>query len=196
MRKILFFDVETTGLIAGRNAIHQISGIVDIDGQVVDEFNYHVQPHAGAVIDPEALKVGGVTEAAIMDYPEPSIVYKAMISRLSEHVNKFDKTDKLYLSGFNNARFDNEFLRAFWEKNNDKYFGSWFWPNPLDVMILASEAFIDVRPKMPNFKLATVARECGFAVLEAELHNSMYDVQLTREIYYHVQKKNNLTGDI
>ena len=31
--KLLFFDLETTGVKFWRNGIHQIGGIVDIDGQ-------------------------------------------------------------------------------------------------------------------------------------------------------------------
>lgn len=35
MSKLLFFDLETTGVKFWRNGIHQIGGIVDIDGRDV-----------------------------------------------------------------------------------------------------------------------------------------------------------------
>ena len=37
--KLLFFDLETTGVKFWRNGIHQIGGIVDIDGQEAERFD-------------------------------------------------------------------------------------------------------------------------------------------------------------
>lgn len=42
--KVLFFDLETTGTLVNRHGIHQISGMVVIDGEVRESFNFHVQP--------------------------------------------------------------------------------------------------------------------------------------------------------
>lgn len=39
MSKLLFFDLETTGVKFWRNGIHQIGGIVDIDGQETERFD-------------------------------------------------------------------------------------------------------------------------------------------------------------
>ena len=36
------------------------------------------------------------------------------------------------------ASFDNQFLRQWFADNGDQYFGSWFWPNTLDVYINGS----------------------------------------------------------
>ena len=42
--KLLFFDLETTGVKFWRNGIHQIGGIVDIDGQEVREVRHPPSP--------------------------------------------------------------------------------------------------------------------------------------------------------
>ena len=51
-------------------------------------------------------------------------------------------------------------------------------------MVLASQYLIGQRRKdMPSFKLHRVADELGLFVDKERLHDSMYDVYLTREIY-------------
>lgn len=49
--KLLFFDLETTGVNPGKNGIHQISGMIEIDGVEKEHFNFHVQPNPKAVIE-------------------------------------------------------------------------------------------------------------------------------------------------
>ena len=60
--KLFFYDLETTGLDSQKNAIHQISGKIIIDGVEKTTFNFKVRPFIGALIDETALKIGGVME--------------------------------------------------------------------------------------------------------------------------------------
>ena len=85
--------------------------------------------------------------------------------------------------GYNNATFDNQFLRGFFLQNGDVYFGSWFWANSIDVMVLASAYLATRRPDMENFKLSTVARTLGVDVQSASLHDAMYDIELTKAVF-------------
>ena len=48
-----------------------------------------------------------------------------------------DKHDRFYRCGFNNAAFDNEFLRTFFDLNGDNSHFMVFHPESFDVMILA-----------------------------------------------------------
>ena len=181
--KLLFFDLETTGTNPGRNGIHQISGQVVIDGETKETFDFHVQPNPKAQIEDEALKVGNVTREQIMAYPPMGEVYAQLVAMLGKYVDKFDKKDKFFLVGYNNAAFDNQFLRGFFLQNGDKYFGSWFWANSIDVMVLASLFLADRRAEMENFKLSTVAKFLNIKVDEASLHGADYDIFLTREVF-------------
>lgn len=183
MSKLLFFDLETTGVMHWRNGIHQIAGMVVIDGQVKEQFNFKVRPNPNAVIDESALAVGNVTREEIMGYEEMYDVHYRFLKMLQKYVNKFNKNDKFHLVGYNNASFDNQFLRAFFVQCEDKYFGSWFWSDSIDVMVLAANALKDERAKLENFKLKTVASYLGIMVDESRLHDAMYDIELTLAIY-------------
>jgi DNA polymerase-3 subunit epsilon len=97
-------------------------------------------------------------------------------------VDRFNKKDKIFLCGYNNVKFDNEFLRELFNRNGDKYFGSWFWSGGIDLMILALEKLRHKRAEMDNFKLMTVAKELGIVLNESKLHNAVYDIELTIEI--------------
>ena len=181
--KILFFDLETTGTNPGRHGIHQISGQVVVDGETKEEFNFFVQPNPKAQIEEEALQVCNVTREQILNYPPMKKIYDQLIDILSRYVDRYNKNDKFFLAGYNNSSFDNNFLRGFFLQNNDKYFGSWFWSNSIDVMILATPFLAEKRTEMPDFKQATVAKYLGVNVNDTLLHDANYDLALCREIY-------------
>jgi DNA polymerase-3 subunit epsilon len=182
--KIFFFDLETTGVNFWQHGIHQISGCIEIDGEIKERFNFKVQPNPAAKIDLKALEIGNVTPEQLATYPTMQEVYGEIIIMLSHYIDKYSKTDKMYLCGFNNASFDNPFLRAFFVQNNDQYFGSWFWSNPIDTFVMATIKLMDQRASMPDFKLKTVAKQLGIEVDETKLHDAEYDIRLTREVYY------------
>ena len=181
--KLFFFDLETTGVNNEIHGIHQISGEIVIDGESKESFNWFVKPHEGARIDPQALEVVRKTEEEIMSYPDMNTVYWKLIKMLSKYVQRFDKTDKFYLVGYNNASFDNQFLRSFFIRNKDKYFGSWFWANSIDVMVISTPILAPLRHSMPDYKQATVAKYLGIPVEEEKLHDASYDIFLCKEIY-------------
>lgn len=186
--KLLFFDLETTGTNPGRNGIHQISGQIVIDGKHVQDFDFHVRPNPKAVIEDAALNVGGVTREQVLAYPPMGQVYKEFVAMLDKYVDKYNKKDKFFLVGYNNAAFDNQFLRGFFLQNGDNYFGSYFGSNSIDVMVLASAYIADRRADMENFKLSTVAKFLGVSVSDDSLHNALYDIELTRAVYEIVKR--------
>lgn len=183
MIKILFYDLETTGTDERKHGIHQMSGKLEIDGTIVETFDYRLQPNPKAILEPEALKVGRVTAEEVMAYEPMDVVYRRFTAMLGKYVDKYDKKDKIYLCGFNSADFDNRFLRAWFRQNGDSYFGSLFYGEDLDVRILAAQYLLKRRGKMDNFKLMSVARELGIEVEEEKLHDALYDIELTRACY-------------
>jgi len=185
--KILFLDLETTGTNHWQHGIHQISGCIDINGETKRSFNFKVRPNPAAKLNQEALDVGKVTIEQIQQYPPMIEVYQEIIQMLSEYVDKFNKSDKFFICGYNNAGFDNNFFRAFFVQNGDKYFGSWFWSNSIDVMVMATNLLLEQRSSMIDFKLKTVAKTLLIDIDETKLHDAEYDIFLTRSIYYHIK---------
>ena len=118
-----------------------------------------------------------------MAYTPMHEVYAQFVTMLCKHVDKFNKKDKFFLVGYNNAAFDNQFLRGFFLQNGDNYFGSWFWANSIDVMVLATSFIGNRRSEMDNFKLSTVAKFLGIQVSEDNLHDAFYDIYLTKAIF-------------
>jgi len=178
-----FYDLETTGVNHKQNSIHQIAGFIEVDGIVAEEFDFKVAPNPKAKIEEDALKVGNVTEEEIKAYPAMEVVYKKIIKLLGKYVDRYDPIHKMYLTGYNNRKFDDLFFRAWFEQNGDSFFGSWFYTESLDVQVLAAEYLIPRRHNMKAFKLKSVAKELGLVVEEDKLHDGVYDVYLTREIY-------------
>lgn len=183
--KIVYIDIETTGTDPEKNGIHQIAGFVEIDWKLVDTFNFRVQPRKGAMVSPEALKVGNVTIEQLRTYPEMGKVYYDFMALLGKHIAKFNKKDKAFFCGYN-AQFDNQFMRRWFEDNNDKYFGSWFWSGTLDVMGFALNKLKKERQDMVNFQLATVAEKMGVKA-EGMAHDAMYDITITRKMYHQLE---------
>lgn len=85
---------------------------MDIDGQETERFDIRLAPNPAATIEQEALDVAGVTLEQVQSYQPMEEGYRQLVGILSKYVNKFDKRDKMYLVGYNNAGFDNNFLRA------------------------------------------------------------------------------------
>lgn len=187
--KQFFFDVETTGLDPKVHGIHQIAGAIVINGIMSTRFNYKVKPFPGQLINKEAMAVSGVTVEDLKTYMEPRDCHFLFMNMLAGHVDKFDKTDKMFLCGYNNAGFDNDFFRAFFSNCGDKYFGSWFWSSSIDVMVLAAEHLKFERSKMENFKLHTVAKQMGIELDQEKLHDAGYDIDLTIGIYNRINKE-------
>lgn len=181
--KVLFFDLETTGTLVNKHGIHQLSGMIVVDGEVKEKFDFKVQPNPKAEIVQEALDVAGVTKEQIMAYPPMGEIYRKFIDMLSKYVDRYNKKDKFFLAGYNIASFDNAFLRAWFLQNGDKYFGSWFWSNCFDVMVLATPYLSEQRAEMENFKQGTVAKALGITVDDTKLHDALYDIEICKQIH-------------
>ena len=112
MSKVFWFDTETTGLYPDKCAIIQLAAIVEIDGEIVEELNYTIKPHNGALIEPRALEVNGRSEGEIMGYQPVRPFLDDFKKKLAQYINKFDPEDKFITAG-KNVDFDTSFLRAF-----------------------------------------------------------------------------------
>lgn len=182
--KIFSFDLETSGIDPKKNGIHQIAGRVYVDYKLKKEFYHDVKLMPGDEYSKEALAVSNKTPEDIVSesHCDPKRLCAALIKNLGVYCDKFSKTDKYFVLGYN-VNFDTDFMRQFFAKNGDNYYGSWFWSANLDVMTIAQQHLIHDRHKMPNFQLGTVANHLGIDAEEKDLHNALFDVSLHEAIY-------------
>jgi DNA polymerase-3 subunit epsilon len=187
--KLLYLDLETTGLSPNENAIIEIAGILEVDEKPRESFSIYMSPDEDQKVDPAALNAIGLDLNTIEKYPSQEIGYSRFIKILEKYINPYDKTDKLFLVGYNIHGFDVPFLRVFFERNYNKYFGSYFYHPSIDVMLLASYFSMNQRDNLPNFKLPTIAKSLGLTVDDARLHSALYDVTITRDIFLLIRKE-------
>ncbi len=182
-QKLLFYDLETVGTDYWRHSIHQLSGAIVIDGEVKERFDLKIRPHESSIVDDTALKVCNVTLEEIRAYPHRTEQFEAFLAIIKRYIDPYDPTDKFFLAGYNNSGFDDKFLRTWFTLENNDYFGTWFWSNPIDVFVMAGQYLLPVRHLMPSFKLSRVSKYLGIDVQDDLLHNSQYDITLTMRIY-------------
>jgi DNA polymerase-3 subunit epsilon len=183
--KYVFLDTETTGTDPVKNGIIQLSGNIIIPDEVISEaveFDIKMQPFPADVIEDKALEITGTTREELATRMLCFDAYKEFTRLLSRYIDKFNKFDKAYMVGYN-VGFDDSFLRQWFQKDGDKYFGSFFWWPPIDVAVLAMMKLRDRRAELPDFKQGTVAKALGIEVDDTRLHDGIYDVGICREIF-------------
>lgn len=178
--KILWFDTETTGLDAVKNDIIQMAGVLVVNGKKVDSFNIRCQPFSYETISQEALDTHGITIETMRSYPTPKEAYRELTGILSKHCDKYNKNDKFYIGG-QNSNFDKSFLQYFFLKNDDKFFGSWFYHQTLDLLQLTTILRACGRISADNLKLETIAKLCKVELYKA--HDALADIEATRACF-------------
>lgn len=181
--KILYFDLETSGLDPVHNAIIEIGGLIEINGEEKEEFSIRMSPDADQAVDPEALNAIGLSRHEVYSYQPQEDGYKKFISIIEKYINPFNKRDKFFIVGYNCHAFDVPFLRNFFLRYYNKYFGSYFYHPSIDVLLLIGYFSMGQRDNLANYKLGTVAKSLGIPIEEEKFHSALYDVKVTREIF-------------
>lgn len=179
-KKIFYLDIESTGLDSKQHDIISLAYLIEINGEIKEEGELFCQPFNYNTINAKALEVNNLTIVKIKEFPTPQETYKKLIKVLDKYIDKFDKNDKFSLAGYN-VRFDVEFLREFFFKNYDKYYGSYFDYHLLSIDTLLYLFDYKGLLKLENYKLITIAKHFG---IEFEAHNALSDIKTTRHIFY------------
>jgi len=183
LSKILYLDVETTGLDPIKHDIVQIAGIVEIDGEIKEEFDFKCCPVCSKNSDPRALEVHKYTLEEIKNFQPYQSVYDALISLFDKYINKYNKADKFIPAGYN-IDFDVRFLFEFFKKNGNPYCGAYLDYHKIDPMPVLMMLDLKGTLKLKGFKLTDVCDQLG---IQLELaHNALSDIRSTRELCYKV----------
>lgn len=183
LKKILYIDTETGGVDFQNSALIQLSGIIEIDGIEQERFNFYVKPFGNSIVTDEALQVQGRTFAdlATDKYIDEKIVYRDFVAVLDKYIDKYDKTDKFLVAGFN-VNFDINMIKALFLRNHNSFLYSYiesasFVLDPMQIVTFLQEA--QVLPKLANNKLGTL---CEYFNIKFEAHDSMEDIIATKAL--------------
>jgi len=183
--KVFYFDTETTGLNSKVNDIIQLGFIIEIDGKVVRKEKLEMQPFDYSSISKIALDTHKISVEKMKTFDTPQIAYAKIVNILDEYINKYDKEDKFIPAGYN-VKFDMEFLREFFIKNNNKYFGSYFDYHFIDAMAILFLKRYAGKIALDNYKLETA---CNYYNIEIKSHDALSDISATRELLLKVMKE-------
>ncbi len=183
METIFWYDLETFGVNPSRDRIAQFAGIrTDLNLQAVDEpLELFCRQAADYLPDPGSCLVTGITPQQCQARGLPEAAFADAILRAVGR-------PATCVAGYNNIRFDDEFLRYLLYRNfYDPYGREYQQGNSrwdlLDVMRAAHL----LRPKgmewprrpdgLPSFKLEEITRANGIA--HADAHDALADVRAT-----------------
>ena len=178
-KKIFYVDVETTGLDCNKNDIIQLAYLIEINGEIKEEGSLFCQPFRYDTINAKSLEVNKLTVAQIVKFPTAHEAYSKLIPILDKYVDRYNKEDKYSVAGYN-VRFDVDFLKQFFLKNNDKYYAAMFDYHLLSVDVLLHVLDYKGLIKLENYKLVTVAKHFG---IELDAHNALSDIKATRQVF-------------
>ena len=181
MNKIIFIDTETGGVNPEKAALIQLSGIIRIDKKDVEKFNFYIKPFENSEVNEKALEVQGRTleELKAEKYVEEKEVYKQFVNLLDKYVDKYDRTDKFIVAGYN-VRFDIDMLKAFFQRHGNNFLFSYLDSSMLDPLYSIRLLQVSgILPVLENNKLETWCKHFG---IELKAHDSLEDVKATKKI--------------
>lgn len=193
VRKEIFIDTETTGDNRFLDNIWQVSAIVVIDGIEREQRTWNMCPLSlkPEFINEEMLKDKlGITLDEIRAFDKANLVILSFIDFLGQYVDHENEKDKFFFIAFN-SRFDIDFIgKWFIDCNKKRFFFNNFYAGA-HICVSALSAFVLQKfvPKLPNFKLTTIAE---LFEIEIEVHQAESDIRATYEIYKQITKAINI----
>jgi DNA polymerase III subunit epsilon len=177
--KQLFVDVETTGLNSEKNSIVHLACIVVLDGKVKEKFSLRMSPGYNEVVNVNKFYNSGKKTVISQETG-----FKRFIAFLDTYINKYNTLDKFTFAA-HNAAFDSGFIREWFRKNDNNFYGSYFYTPVLCTMalthlVLSGQAKTHL---ITSYKLKDILTFYNIKANEEKLHDATYDIKLTYELY-------------
>ena len=184
MKKVLWLDVETTGLDCRKHGLREVGFIIEIDGVEVDKGVFKINPFTYTTkdveIDDYALEISKVSIEDLKSYDRVSYCFKELMKKLVKYVNVNDKNDCFVIAGYNTA-FDIGFIKEWFKEMGllDSY-KDLFHYKSLDVFsIVFALRHLGIN-SAENDKLETM---CNYFGIGIEAHNALSDIEATKKLY-------------
>lgn len=184
MKKVLWLDVETTGLDCKKHGLREVGFIIEIDGVEVDKGVFKINPFTYTTrdveIDDYALEISKVSIEDLESYDSSSYCFKELMKKLVKYVNVNDKNDCFVIAGYN-AAFDIGFIREWFKEMGllDSY-KDLFHYKSLDVFSIVFALRHIGLNSAENDKLETM---CNYFGIGIEAHNALSDIEATKKLY-------------
>lgn len=177
-KEVLWFDCETGGTDSAKDALLQLSAIIEIDGKEVDFIDLKMKPLKGKNVSSKALEVQGRTMQDVNSFDDPLACFsrfrKFLARRPASKANR-------YIMGGYNAEFDCRFVEQWYKDITGGPYAYWDYLqfSPIDAIpILRAMRHYGIID-LPDTKLKTVCDHFG---IEIQAHDSMSDIRATREL--------------
>ena len=184
MKKVLWLDVETTGLDCKKHGLREVGFIIEIDGVEVDKGVFKINPFTYTTrdveIDDYALEISKVSIEDLESYDSSSYCFKELMKKLVKYVNVNDKNDCFVIAGYNVA-FDIGFIKEWFKEMGllDSY-KDLFHYKSLDVFSIVFALRHIGLNSAENDKLETM---CNYFGIEIDAHNALSDIEATKKLY-------------
>ena len=184
MKKVLWLDVETTGLDCKKHGLREVGFIIEIDGVEVDKGVFKINPFTYTTrdveIDDYALEISKVSIEDLESYDRVSYCFKELMKKLVKYVNVNDKNDCFVIAGYNVA-FDIGFIKEwFKEMGLQDSYKDLFHYKSLDVFSIVFALRHIGLNSAENDKLETM---CNYFGIGIEAHNALSDIEATKKLY-------------
>ena len=184
MKKVLWLDVETTGLDCKKHGLREVGFIIEIDGVEVDKGVFKINPFTYTTkdveIDDYALEISKVSIEDLKSYDRVSYCFKELMNKLVKYVNVNNRNDCFVIVGYNVA-FDIGFIKEwFKEMGLQDSYKDLFHYKSLDVFPLVFALRHLGLNSAENDKLETM---CNYFDIEIEAHNALSDIEATKKLY-------------
>ena len=184
--RTLWIDLETTGTDLRLHSIIQIAGIIEINEEVVETFNFKCRP-TGICANPVALENIGFSLEELSTWGDWRVAYDDFVTILRKYIDPFDKEKIRFRLAGKNVRFDLSFLVDFFKLNGDQYIFSYInGKQQLEIGAIIDYCRYEGYINTPDSKLETIADHFG---LEIKAHNALSDIIVTRQIHRELRKK-------
>jgi DNA polymerase-3 subunit epsilon len=169
--RFIAFDLETTGTVAGIDAICEIGAVRFIDGQVDSLFCTLIDPQKP--IPPGATRVNGITDDMVQGKP--------LIENVLSQFADFCGDDILVA---HNAPFDSQFLISDIKKHET--------PAPRGIVLDSLPISRKVLPHLPNHKLGTIVQH--LKIPSVEFHRAEADATYLGHMFNLLLKRISVGG--